>query len=113
MFLLSAPYSELCLGSMRAGRGCSGEQACCSTLPAAQMQSLQRAAVCGVPALCSVPGRASGLPQQLCFRHWPSCSFTDRSGWVTVCGRGRGHSRAGLRRENPSACSPALQAGHG
>lgn len=63
---VSVPYSELCLGSMKAGRGCSGEQACCSALPAAQMQSLQRAAVCvwcPSPLQCCQPslGGAPGI----------------------------------------------------
>lgn len=25
------------------------------------------------------------MPQEFCCRHWLSCSFTERSGWVTVC----------------------------
>lgn len=71
------PYSELCLGSTKAGRGCSGEQACCSALPAAQMQSLQCAAACGVPALCSAPGVLLwALPElQLHWEEWPGHSL--------------------------------------
>lgn len=55
------PFSELCLGSVRAGRGCSGEQPCCSALPAAQMQSLQRAAVCPSPLQRAQPRGAPAV----------------------------------------------------
>lgn len=112
---VSVPCSELCLGSTKAGRGCCGEQACCSALPAAQMQSLQRAAVCGVSALCSVPSRASGVPQKFCFRHWLSCSFPERSDRVTICAsvrRQRAQQGRPQESKTPSAYSPALQVGH-
>lgn len=72
--------------------------------------------LCGVPALRSVPSRASGVPQEFCFRRWLSCSLTERSGRVTVCAS-VGRQRAGQSRPQesgaPSACSRALHAGPG
>lgn len=101
----SVPCSELCQGSVRAGRGCSGEQPCCSALPAAQMQSLQRAAVCPSPLQRAQPS-LGGAPA-FCFGHWLSCSFTERSGRVTVWASGRGLSRAGLGREKRFCLQPS------
>lgn len=97
---VSVPYSELCLGSMKAGRGLFGEQACCSALPAARMQSLQ---------LCVVSQLSAAFPAQPLGCPWSFALGTGRAaasvrgvaGSRCVPGRGRGLSRTGLRRAKP------------